>query len=62
MPLHTKNEQLAEWLQRKERFPVHKMNGLVAANGMVSKQIELSISVEYSEVQVPLSWFGSYVQ
>mmetsp|Transcript_59352 Transcript_59352/g.109748 ORF Transcript_59352/g.109748 Transcript_59352/m.109748 type:complete len:535 (+) Transcript_59352:86-1690(+) len=52
---NTKHEQLAEWLQRLERFPVHKGNWLVAANGMVSKQIDLAIEVAHIEVEVPMS-------
>eukprot|EP00756_Hemistasia_phaeocysticola_P015966 Hpha_TRINITY_DN15445_c0_g6::TRINITY_DN15445_c0_g6_i1::g.175091::m.175091 len=52
---NTKNEQLADWLARVERFPVDKRNWLVAANGIVSKQIDLGITVDFSVKEVPLT-------
>ena len=45
----TKDERLAQWLGSTELYPVTKTNWLVAANGMVSKQIDLGIDVAYEE-------------
>eukprot|EP00011_Vannellida_sp_DIVA3-517-6-12_P013194 CAMPEP_0114636566 /NCGR_PEP_ID=MMETSP0168-20121206/17052_1 /TAXON_ID=95228 ORGANISM="Vannella sp., Strain DIVA3 517/6/12" /NCGR_SAMPLE_ID=MMETSP0168 /ASSEMBLY_ACC=CAM_ASM_000044 /LENGTH=1272 /DNA_ID=CAMNT_0001848283 /DNA_START=143 /DNA_END=3962 /DNA_ORIENTATION=+ len=52
---NSRHEQLAAWLARTENYPVEKSNWLVAANSMVSKQIDLSIEVEYREEVVPMS-------
>jgi len=54
-PLRSKSDALAEWLRQIEPFPVSVENWLVAANGIVSKQIDLGIGVQYEEVVAPLS-------
>ena len=51
----TKDERLAQWLGSTELYPVTKTNWLVAANGMVSKQIDLGIDVAYEERFVELT-------
>lgn len=51
---NSRHEQLAAWLARTENYPVDKRNWLVAANSMVSKQIDLSIEVQYEEKKVPM--------
>lgn len=51
----TKDERLAQWLSSTELYPVTRSNWLVAANGMVSKQIDLGIDVKYHEIFIDLT-------
>lgn len=53
-PMRKNESQLLAWLADTCAFPVDKRNWLVAASGMVSLQLELSISAREEEVLVPM--------
>eukprot|EP00435_Cladocopium_sp_Y103_P057265 s1592_g19.t1 len=53
-PMRKNESQLLAWLADTCAFPVDKRNWLVAASGMVSMQLELSISAREEEVLVPM--------
>jgi len=53
-PMRKNESQLLTWLADTCSFPVDKRNWLVAASGMVSMQLELSIAAREEEVLVPM--------
>lgn len=54
-PMRKNESQLLTWLADTCAFPVDASNLLVAASGMVSMQLELSIDAKEEEVLVPMA-------